>query len=148
MILLSLALIFITFFQETVWSWDFLLIILICRSFIIDEKNNYYLALALGILVALISGMPLGIMSFFYLISVKAARMIKALPISSSWAVLPLSLVLLLLGQVIRSRQLGLDIDVTMLILKIGMVPIVYLLVKFWEDRFIPGQGIKLKLRK
>ncbi|MDO8498200.1 MAG: hypothetical protein Q7S44_00180 [bacterium] len=143
--LLVISLLGLSFLQSTLTSWDLVLVVLICRSFIVGDRQNLWLAFSFGILVSYLLGLPLGILSLVYLLAVVLVEMVRKTQVSSQFlVVVPLSFGALLFGQLVRNFGSGIDF-LTLILQALLSFPI-YLLLLFWEERFIPKKDIKLKI--
>lgn len=150
MITLVIILILISFLQNTLISFNLVLLVLISRAFVAEDKANYYLAFAFGLLLSLLLDFPLGFLSLLYLLFTVTVAFIKKLQFSSSWPIILLiSALLLLLDEVARNFSLGaLSFNLYSFLPKFIIILPTYFIVKFWEERFAPKQGIKLKIGK
>lgn len=144
------VLIFISFLQAAVMPVNLVLLILISRSFVVKDPGNYWLAFGFGLFLSLLLGLPLGVLSVAYILMVKIVHSLKATRFSSHWLLLmPLSLALLMADSLLQG--LGLfhySFNFTAELLKVFLVIPVYIIMKFWEERFIPRQEIRLNLGK
>ncbi|MCL4367469.1 hypothetical protein M1563_04860 [Patescibacteria group bacterium] len=142
-----LFLILLSFLEATILPGPWVLVALIARSFIIDSKSNYYLAFAFGLLIALLTATPLGILSLIYLIIVKIVHLLSKLPFSSKWwMVVPICLVMLILAEGLQSLVFHYSINFIQIILQtIASVPL-YFLLRIWEERFYPQKEVRLKI--
>lgn len=149
MIQLVITLIFLSFLQATILPWNLILIILISRSFITDEKDNFYLAFGFGLFLSLLLGYSLGVLSLIYLICVAGVGLVKKTQLVSQWfAILPISLILLLFDHLAESLIFGSRENFLSVLPQLILVLPVYFLIRFWEERFIPKKEIKLKVGK
>lgn len=149
MITLTLSLIFLSFIQTAFTAYDLVFLVLIVRSFIVEDASNYYLAFGVGLLTSLLSGLPLGSLSLIYLLGVALGGMASRTKVSSQTIVLlPLSLVVIIIEQLIKGLYLHFSIDWFTAIINTLLIWPIYLLLIFWEERFIPRKDIKLKLSK
>lgn len=143
------ALILISFIQSSLLPFNLVFLIIIARSFITGDETNYFLAFGFGILLSLLSGLPLSSLSLVYLIAVAAVFAVKRAQFASHWAViLPLSAILLLLDHGARSAVTGSSLSPLSLLIQAILGLPVYFLVRLWEERFIPRGEIKLKVGK
>lgn len=139
----------LTFLQTTFLSNSLVLIILIARSFVIEEKLNFILAFSFGLLLSFLSGLPLGSLSLIYLGLVATVTFIKRTQFVHHWPfILPLVLGLLLLEKTAQRLIFGTSFNLLTLLLDFLLILPVYFLLLFWEERFIPTKGIKLKMGK
>lgn len=147
--LLITVLFFITFLEGTIIPFDLVLVILIARSFIVQEKSNYYLAFFFGLLASLLLSYPLGFLSLIYLFSVQVSHIIKTTNLAAYWIiVLPLTFSLLLLEQLILKLLNISNFNLFFLLIPTILVLPIYFIIRFWEERFIVSKEIKLKMGK
>ena len=135
--ILIIILILAAFLQTTVLPIDLVLLILICRAYVINEKENLYLAFAFGLLTSHLYLTSLGLHSLIYLIAVQAVQLLSRSNLAgNSLLILPISLSLITLTTFNFSEGI---------IASILSLPVLYL-VRFWEERFIVRKEIKLKI--
>ncbi len=149
MISLVAILLLISFLESTLLPINLVLLILMARTFVAGEKNNYYLAFIFGFTVSLFWGYQLGSLSIVYLISVYVVKIVKKMDFSSHWlSILPLLSILLFADKLVMSQFFRSSINWLILIVEILLVIPIYFIVRFWEERFIPKKEIKLKISK
>lgn len=143
------VLFFITFLKGAILPFDFVLMILVARSFIVAEKSNYYLAFFFGLLGSVLLGYPLGLLSLIYLISVQVSHIIKTTHLAAYWIViLPLTFFCLFIEQLILKLLNISNFNLTFIIIPTILILPIYFIVRFWEERFIVTKEIKLKMGK
>lgn len=144
---LIVILIIASFLQSTIFPIDLVLIILICRAFIKREKPNLYLAFAFGLLISHLALNPLGLNAVIFLLLIQITESLsKSRLANNSLLIVPICFVLLSLNQVVVSLVTQKAIALTPVILgSILSLPIFYL-VRFWEERFIVRNEIRLKV--
>jgi cell shape-determining protein MreD len=148
MILPIILLILITFIQTSVLAIDLVLLFLIVRSFSVESKSNYLLAFFFGLLVSLLNAEILGIMSIFYLLIVKIVHIIKSMTFAQNWVtIFPLTAVILIVSFFVKSLVLKTGQDFNLVILQLLLVLPIYIIVAFWEERFLGKTDLRLKLR-
>lgn len=145
---LIVVLIIAAFLQNTYFSLDLVLIILICRAYTRSDKANLFLAFALGFLDSHLNLTALGFQSIIYLVIVQITASLSKSPLSgNSFLIIPISLALLSLNQLANLIFL----HQTLLIFpktifgSLLSLPVLYL-VRLWEERFIVRKEIKLKV--
>lgn len=149
MIPLILTLILACFLQEAFLPFNLVLLIIIARSFVIDEKENYYLAFIFGLLLSFLAGYVLGILSIIYLIIVLVIHIFRRIQfVTHPVVVIPVAAVSLLVDALIRSLLLSSSVNLLSLLPQILLIIPIYFLMFFWEERFIPKKDIKLKMGK
>lgn len=143
-----IILIIAAFLQTTILPLDLVLIILICRAYVRDEKANLYLAFLIGLLISHLNLTPMGLQSILNLVFVQITQMLsKSRLAGNSFIIVPLSFTFLLTNEVMNSLILHqtLQIFPKVLIESILALPALYIL-KLWEERFIARGDIKLKI--
>lgn len=141
-------LIIVSFIQSAVFSFDLVLIILICRSYIRADKANLYLAFAFGLLISHLDSSAWGLQSLIYLVLIAAAGgLAKSRLTGNPLLIVPLSFILVSLNQIALSFYLhqSLHLFPKNLFEAFLALPILYL-VKLWEERFIVKRDIKLRI--
>ncbi len=148
MIVLSLTLILFCFLQEAFLPFNLVLLVLISRAFVVDEKENYYLAFAFGLLLSFLAGYPLGVLSIIYLSLVFAIHIFRRMQFATHLLTLiPIAAVSLFLDGAARSLMLSSSFDLKLFLPQIILIIPVYLATLFWEERFIPKKDLKLKVK-
>lgn len=144
---LIIILIIAAFLQTTILPIDLVLLILICRAYIVNEKNNLYLSFAFGLLISHLNLTNVGFQSLIYLITVQATRILSRFRLAgNSLFIVPVSLVFLSLSQVVNSVVNHTTLDFSKIIIASFLsLPILYL-IRLWEERFIVRKEIKLKV--
>lgn len=149
MIIFIVVLMLLSFLQSTILAVNLVLLVIIARSFVVDEKINLYFAFFFGLLLSLLLGYPLGSLSLVYLFSVLAIKFMKKGELSTSWlSILLLSVILLLFDLGARSLLLKSSFNLPSLLTEFAFIIPVYFLVKFWEERFTVKSEIRLKVGK
>lgn len=149
MIPLILTLILLCFLQEAFLPFNLVLLIIIARSFVIDEKENFYLAFIFGLLLSFLAGYVLGVLSIIYLIIVLAIHIFRRIQfVTHPLIVIPVAALSLLVDALIRSLLLSSSANLLSLLPQILLIVPIYFMVLFWEERFIPRKDIKLKMGK
>lgn len=145
---LILILIIAAFLQTTILPVDLVLMILVLRAYIVREKGDLYLAFGMGLLISHLNNMPLGIQSIVYLILVELAQIVSRLPISASiFTVIPLILFTSTINIAVGAFMAGSSMQIfpQLIIDTILAIPL-YVLIRFWEERFVVKPEIKLKV--
>jgi len=146
---LLVLLIFLSFLQGAFSSLELVILILISRSFIVEERTNYYWAFFLGLLLSLLLNQPLGILSLIYLVAIKITYIIKRTSISGHWLViLPISLILVLAIELASVVIFKSSFSIWSIIFQSLLSLPIYLILRVWEERFIPKKEIRLKVGK
>lgn len=145
---LIVSLIIASFLQSTILPLDLVLIILICRALIKEDKENLYLAFAFGLFIAHLNGHLLGFQSVIYLLVIFSTQLISKSRLSkNSLLVIPLSFVCLFFNEIAISLIVSQSIQLfpKIVLETILCIPVFYLL-RVWEERFIPRKEIKLRV--
>lgn len=134
--------------QTTIIPINLVLIILICRSFLSQEKSNLFLAFIFGLFIGHLSLNNLGFQSMIYLILVQFAQIISVTRFSiHSILIVPLTYLLLFLNMLMLSLIDHQSIQISVKFIIEGMLSLpVFYLEKFWSERFIVQKNIKLRL--
>lgn len=149
MILTITALLILSFLQSGIISLNLVLAFLLSRAFVINNKNNYWLAFLFGLLVSLLLGLPLGALSLLYILMVAVVYLLKRAEFSSYWLILlPLLFIFFSADQFFQGLLGHYSLNwMTVIFEVIAALPI-FIFVKFWEERFVPPENIKLKISK
>lgn len=143
---LIFSLICLSFLQSSLVDLDLVAAFLIARSFASYGQSNMYLAFGFGLLISLLTGGILGQSSLVYLIFVLITQLIKVLPIHANWlTILPLSLGLFFLQQIFINLAYQVSIDLKTVFIHSLLVLSIYVLLKFWDERFVAGKELKIK---
>ncbi len=141
-------LIIAAFIQTTILPIDLVLIILICRSYTRLDKNNLFLGFAFGLFNSHLYLTTLGFQSLIYLILIQMTHMLSKTRLAgNSLLIVPLSLVLLSINQILNSLFIHQTIELFPKVFLESLLswPI-FIAVRLWEERFIARKGIKLKI--
>lgn len=135
------------FLQTTIFPIDLVLLILICRSYVVSGKNNLYLSFAFGLLTAHLNLTNLGFQSLIYLAVVQVTQILSRSRLAGNpLLIVPVSLVLLSFNQIanLYINQSSFDLS-KIIIASLLSLPILYA-VRIWEERFIVRKEIKLRV--
>lgn len=141
-------LILASFIQSTIVPLDLVLIILICRSYLVADKNNLILAFGFGLLDSHFNLTPMGFQSLIYLILVTITQSLSKTRLTGNPLMLfPLTLILVSINQIGLSLAAGQSLHLFPKNLLEACIALpVFFLVRLWEERFIVSRGIKLKM--
>lgn len=142
-------LIILAFLQTTILPINFVLIILICRTFIRNDKSNLYLAFAFGLLLSHLNLVLVGSLSISYLILIFLAQVLSiSRSINNIFFLLPFGIIALLVDRFIINLLLNISFSfsISLFFSFLIVIPIFFML-KLWEERFIVRKDIKLKMR-
>ncbi len=138
--ILIIILIIVSLLQSTILPINLVFIFLICRAYLKVDKANLYLAFAFGLLAAFLDLKLLGLQSIIYLISVQLVQVLSRSRLAgNSLLLVPISLVVLFLDQLLISRQSSVVLE------SLLSLPIFYI-IKLWEERFFVPKEFKLKI--
>lgn len=144
---LIICLILIQFLQTVFLGFDLMLVVIASRSLIVEEKSNYYLAFSIGLLGSHLTGQPLGFLSLIYLLTVKVTHLLKRTSLGNHYlTVLPLIFFFSLIVQFTLDFFSRSSFNFSPVIWQTVFALPVYLIIKFWEERFILKKEIKLKI--
>lgn len=144
---LTMVLILLAFLQSVLMPINLVLIVLLCREFVVGQKINLYLAFGIGVLLSILFGQRVGLVSLEYLLFIFIASLVKLSAISThliSVAVIVSALVFL--DQLFSRLTLGSPLNLTIIITSVLLVIPIYIVVKLWEERFVVTKERKLKL--
>lgn len=147
--LFYLILILSIFLQTSFIPFNLCLIILLCRSYVVEERLNLYGAFISGLFLSLLSGQNLGFWALIFLVVVKLASLIRKLPVSTNiLTILPLSLILITFVSFLEKIFLNKTIDWRLVTVEVALSLPIFFLVRFWEDRFVVHSETRLKLKR
>lgn len=137
--------------QGGILPFNLVLIIILARSFAVRTSTNLYLAFALGLWVAFLTGSPLGGLSFLYLVLVFLIQVISDIHLFAHWSgIIPVSFVLLSVSQVVTGMLSGASLlssfNLWPVVVEAILVLPAYIAVCFWEERFMPRAEMRLKI--
>lgn len=126
---------------------NLVLLLLISRSLISYGKENLYLAFFSGILLGLLLSVNVGFYSLIFVIFIQALRMMRRLISSANFlVVIPLSFVILLVMSLLEQVFLKQSLNFSLILVETVLSLPVYILVRFWEERFMVAPPLKLKV--
>lgn len=149
MIVLTLILVALSFLQATLWPLQLVLLILIFRSLIKEDRTNFYLAFGLGLLASLLGRYPLGLLSILYLTLVLAIYFLRKTNVSNQLLIIfPIAIVVLVIDQMMRTFLAGANLRMDFNIFwQLFLVLPIYIMIRFWEERFTVKKDVKLKIK-
>lgn len=143
---ISLVLIVLALLQSTILPLDLVLVVLICRSYIKEGKENLYLAFFIGLLTSHLNLQPLGVMSIVYLVLVQITQMVSKSPLAgNSLIIVPLSFSLFLIAEAANFFTLNQNLQFSKVLIETAISLPTLFLVRLWEERFVVSD-IKLKI--
>lgn len=144
-------LLFITLFaflQSAFLPVNLVLVLLIARSLIIDDRENLYLAFFGGLILSFLTQINLGYYPILFLAVVKLSGMFKMLPVSFNLLMVFLSGALIVaLTTTVNRLVIGQYVEVWPHLMEAVLVIPTYFFVKLWEERFVVKSHMKLKMR-
>lgn len=145
---LIIILIIASFVQTTVWPFDLVLIILICRSYIRISKSNLYLAFIFGILVSFLSLTTIGFYSLIYLFAVSGTQVLSQHRLArNSLAVVPITFLMMCFSRIVTSIFMHKSVDLFPNVLIESIISLfIFYALRLWEERFIVRADIRLKV--
>jgi hypothetical protein len=142
-----LFIMFFAFLQSAFLEVNLVLVFLIARSLVMDERSNLYLAFAGGLAVSFLTQVNLGYWPLVFLFVSKISSAAKHLPFSlGPLMILIIGGVQVLLVSFISLAVLGLKIEIWHIILESLLTVPAFYIVKAWEERFVVKREIKLKI--
>jgi hypothetical protein len=140
--------IFLAAFAQTSFiTLNLCLIILISRSYAINDAKNYYLALFGGILVGVLTSLNIGFYPLIFIVSVFLVHLIRTLPITGKyWIILPISFGLLMMAMLTEYQVYNFKINWWLPSIGSLVTLPIYIFIREWEERFVAKPGIRLKL--
>lgn len=144
-----LVLLFLSFLQGALLPLSLVLVFLIVRSFIVDDRENLWLAFGFGLLLSLLLGYPLGTLSLLYIVIVELVQFVKRTHLASYWlAILPVSFIALFLNRWVIQILSDTSFNIWWVLVEVFLVFPAYFGVRLWEERFVAKKDIRLKVGK
>lgn len=146
--LFILLLILIALIQTSFLPFNLVLVALLSRSLITEAVENYYLAFGIGIFLGVLASQNIGFWPIVFLLTVKLAYIVKKFPLSANaFTVIPIALVVLVGVEFLQQLVFAQSFDFKKTVTEAALTFPAYLIIKFWEERFIVKREIKLKIR-
>lgn len=143
---LIVVLILLSFLQATLIPLDLVLIFLILRSYIVPEKENLYLGFSFGLFISFLQNSPLGVYSLIFILILQIVQVIKSFPLINPWVIFPILFISLVAYSVLIALFFHQTISFTKILIEIIVALPIYILISFWEERFIVKKEIKLRV--
>lgn len=144
----TLLIILAVFFQTTFLPLNVSLILLLARSLYTDDRRNLYLAFFAGISLGILSSANIGFWPLVFVVVVKIAHGLGKLPaIVNVLTTIPVALILAGSSGLVSAVVLGQSLNYTAVIFESVLVLPVYILLRFWEERFVVKPALKLKIK-
>ncbi len=142
-----LFLIFAILLQTTLIPINLCLIMLVCRGLTTDERANFYIAIISGIFLGLLTSLNLGFYPLIFLIYVLLLSLFKKSSFSSNFLLfLPFAFLVYLTTAFLEKFFFNQSINLYKLLFELVLTLPIYLIVRFWGERFVVNKGIKLKV--
>lgn len=141
-------LIIAAFLQTTIMPINLVLIILILRSFLKMDASNLYLAFFIGLLMSVLDFKPLGFYSLIYLAATTGTQLVTRLRFSNHLVIIfPTVIFFLVAEKLVLSLTIGESLQLMpQILVEAVLVLPTYILLRFWEERFIVRRDIKLRV--
>lgn len=147
--LFIVILILSAFVQSAFLPINLCLILIISRSFIKDTKSNLIAAFLVGILLSLLTSTNIGFWAVTFLVVCKVIQLIKNIPqVNSSKLFLVFAFLIISAVSFLAQIFTGEPFSIINVIIESAVCLPVYILIRFWEERFMPNTDIRLKIRK
>ncbi len=135
------------FLQSAFLPVNLVLSLIIARSLVTDDRSNLYLAFFAGLILSFLMQVNLGYYPVLLILLVKAASLIKRLPVSFNLLmVIGAVTVLIGFGEGLNMLLIGQQFSLQRIIFEIIAAAAFYYLILFWEDRFVASKNTKLRL--
>jgi len=135
------------FLQGAFLPLNIALILLISRSLIAVERSNLYLAFIAGILLGLLTSLNIGFYALIFIVMVELTHLLRKSPLSANiLTVVPLTFLFLLALSLLEQFIFGSAVQTSLLLIQAVLSLPIFLLVRFWEERFIIAAPLKLKV--
>jgi len=136
-----IILILLAFLEAAMLPIKLVLTILLVRAFVRQDSANLILAFGLGLLLSHLQNQPLGLNALIFLILVEAVYLWSKTTFSHNlWTAFPVIGIFLFVAEFVTDKHYA------NIIWELLLVPLIYLSVRFWEERFIVRRETKLKL--
>lgn len=135
------------FIQSAFLPINICLILIVVRSFAVEEHQNYYLAFMTGIILAILSPVNIGFWTIILLFCVKFVHIIRTFPITSKGiTIIPVALLLLGLTEYLQQLLFKVSFSITPVIIGGVLALPLYFIIRLWEERFVVKREIRLKI--
>lgn len=123
-------------------------VILICQSYLYEDRANYFLAFIGGLLLAVLSPINIGFWPLVFLIIVKISHLVRKLPIVPSLFTVPvLAGVILVFLSVLEQFLFNKSFDLKEIIWGVIVSLPIYFLLQIWQERLFFRNDIKLRIK-
>ncbi len=136
------------FLQSSFIPVNLVLIMLICRCLVVEEKTNYYLAFFIGLLLGILSPVNLGFWPLLFTIVVKVVHLLRKISLAANLlTIIPISFIILLLISFFEKTLFQASLDFKMIIIETIVAFPIFIFFRFWEERFIIKPELKLRIK-
>lgn len=143
-----LLLVLLAFLQSAFLPLNLVLVLLIARSLVVEDRSNLILAFGSGLVLSFLTQVNLGYWPVILILAVKLAGMIRKLPVSFNPVIIILSgVVVISIVAVVNNFFIGETIQLFQRILESVLVLPAFYLTRAWEERFVVKSAIKLKMK-
>ena len=143
-----LLLILLAFLQSAFLPLNLVLVLLIARSLVVEDRSNLILAFGSGLVLSFLTQVNLGYWPIVLVLAVKLAGMIRKLPVSFNPVIIFLGGVIVIsIVAVVNNFLIGEKIQIIPRIWEAVLVLPIFYLTRAWEERFVVKSGIKLKIK-
>lgn len=146
MILSLVILVLLSFIQVSLLPFNLVFLVLIASSFAKSNPSSLWLGFGFGLLVAFLSGTPLGLLSLIYVLAIESIGIIKKTPfVSQKLFIVPVAFLLIMFEQIILKFSLGSTLDLRSGLIQTILCTIIYFSIEFFSSGFTPRLGLKLR---
>lgn len=126
---------------------DLVALLLITQALIRNEKNNLIITFFIGLFMAHLQQLPLGLLSLIYIFEIELVQILKKIPLSGIFIPFLVTAFVLIINSIFYSiiASHTLIFWPKLFIEMILSIP-TYIIMSFWQDRFIIKKDIKLKV--
>lgn len=137
------------FMQSAVSILNFVLIILVARSLVLDHKENLISAFFGGVMLSFLTQTNLGYWPLVLVFVTKLGHLLRRLPVSFNPVMVFIAGALqIFLAILINKIFFGTGFEIYKHLIEALLVVPVYYLIRLWEERFVPKSELRLKLKK
>lgn len=135
------------FIQSAFLPLNIVLILLISRSLIFPQRSNLILAFVCGVLLGLLTSVNIGFYALLFVLMVEGVHLLRKSPLSANiLTIVPLTFFLISLLSLIEQVVFGSLIHLSLLFIQAFLALPLFLLVRFWEERFVVQAPLKLRM--
>ena len=143
-----LFLVFFAFLQSAFLPVNLVLVVLIARSLVTEDRDNLFLAFFGGLILSFLTQVNLGYYPLIFILVVKLSGMLKKLPVSFNF--LPIFFggsSIIALVTIANSFFISQNLSFYPHLVEAILVFPAYSLIKMWDGRFTSKSHLKLKVR-